>query len=265
MARWLVLFGVLAACKQDYKPVAQKRILTTEQATFDAGTVAVNDRETLTVYVASTGSAPVTVFNVTLEDESDSHWVILDSWKNTTVTNDAGEVVDALQIDGGSDSAPTYAPIEVSFRPNGEDYYHATLVIESNDTEVVEQNPETGNSIWKVVLRGVGRYPCSNIYPTFHDFGKRPAGGYWDTLTNVENCGTVTLTVSTYSVDGSTSFYSDSVFPIYVLPGNSESMNLAFIPASNATETADVSLVTNDPNAGGGRQRRGRGRHRQRL
>ena len=249
MARWLVLVCGLAACKQDVTIVQQRRILTTEQATFDAGTVPVNDRETLTVYLASTGSAPVTVFDVYLEDESDNHWVILDSWKNSTEVDDSGASVDVLTIDAGSETSPSYAPVEVSFRPDDEGYFHATLVIESNDTEVVEQNPETGKSLWKVVLRGVARYPCANIYPAFHDFGKRPAGGYWDTDLTVENCGTVTLTVSTYNVTGSSSFYSDSVYPIYVLPGGAEPMNVAWIPATNNAETADISPLTNEPAA----------------
>ncbi len=247
MSRAFLIALLTIACKQDTGVVAQKRILTTEQNTFDAGTIAVSDRETMTVYLASTGKAPVTVFDVYLEDPTDTHWVVLDSWQNATTTNEAGEDIEVLEIEGGSESDPTYAPVEISFRPDDEDYYHATLIIESNDSDLVETNPDTGHKIWKVVLRGVARYPCTNIYPTFHDFGKRPAGGYWDSTTTIENCGTVTLTASTYQVTGSASFYSDSVFPIYVLPGSREQLNVAWIPASSASETADVSLITNDP------------------
>ena len=42
----LSLLGV-AGCAQDYDVTAQKRVLSTQQATFDAGMVAVGDREIL--------------------------------------------------------------------------------------------------------------------------------------------------------------------------------------------------------------------------
>jgi len=239
--------SVVVGCANDTGVVQQKRILTTAQNTFDAGTVAVNDRETLTVYLESTGQAPVTVFDAYLEDPTDTHWVILNTWQNTTVSTDAGEEVGALQIEGGREDDPTYAPLEVSFRPDAEGYYRATLILESNDSDLVEENPDNGHKIWKVVLRGVGRYPCTNIYPTFHDFGKRPQGGYWDTQATIENCGTVTLTASTYQVTGSSSFYSDSVFPIYVLPGSREDLNVAWIPSTSVAEEGQISVVTNDP------------------
>ena len=246
MNRFLLIATLLAACQPDTTIVAQKRVLTTDLNTFDAGTVAVNDRETLTVYLASTGDAPVTVFNVYLEDATDTHWVVLPTWDNTTAEVDGVEV-DTLEIDDGSEDNPTYAPVEVSFRPDVEGYYHATLIIESNDSQVVETNPDTGNKIWRVVLRGVARYPCVTVYPAFYDFGPHPAGGYFGTSTTIENCGTVMATVASYQVDGSASFYADSVFPIYVLPGSYDSLNLAWIPSTGDSETADVNLVTNDP------------------
>ena len=151
-------------------------MLTTEQATFDVGTVAVNDRETATVYLASTGASDVVVWDVYLEDETDPNWIILDTWKNGTSTDSDGVEVETLTMEKGSDAEPTYAPVEVSFRPSAEGYFRTTLIIESNDNQVLETNPDNNHAIWKVVLRGVARYPCMTVYPVFFDFGQRPEG-----------------------------------------------------------------------------------------
>ena len=229
MFRAMLTLLLVAGCNNDpTKLTALSRVLTTEQATFDVGTVAVNDRETATVYLASTGASDVVVWDVYLEDETDPNWIILDTWKNGVSTDSDGVEVETLTMEKGSDAEPTYAPVEVSFRPSAEGYFRTTLIIESNDNQVLETNPENNHAIWKVVLRGVARYPCMTVYPVFFDFGQRPEGSYWSDYANIENCGTVTLTVSTFSVDGDDAFESDSVFPFYVLPGGVETMNVAW-------------------------------------
>ncbi len=246
MFRAALIALLVSGCGIETGTTAQRRILTTDHATFDAGVVAVNDRETMTVYLASTGPSPVTVFDIYFEEE-DTNWVLPDAWATGTVETDEGVDVPALVLEGGSETDPTYAPVEVSFRPGYEGYFHTTLIIESNDTEVIEQNPETGNSIWKVVLRGVARYPCANIYPSFHDFGQHAPGSYWSREAVIENCGTVTLTASSFQIAGDTSFSSDSVFEILVLAGGVDTMTVDWIPQSTGAESAELTLVTNDP------------------
>lgn len=249
---WLIAAMMGAGCSNNNGTfTAFKRILTTEDYTFDAGTVAVSDRYTMTIYLASTGADDVTVWNVYLEDESDTHWVVLPTWATDTVTNEAGEDVSALKIGAGTEENPEYAPVEISFRPDAEGYFRETLIIESNDSQIVEENPDNGNKLWKVVLRGVARYPCANVYPTFHDFGLRPAGGYFSTTVSVENCGTVTLTAAnaTPTADSASGFSADSVFPLYVIPGDVKPLILSWIPTTSAAESAEFTLVTNDPNS----------------
>ena len=63
---------ILAGCESDGGLTAQKRCLVTELLTFDAGTVAVNSRQTLSIYPASTCSGPVKIFDVYVDDT----WVI---------------------------------------------------------------------------------------------------------------------------------------------------------------------------------------------
>ncbi|MDP6935416.1 MAG: hypothetical protein QGG40_21020, partial [Myxococcota bacterium] len=124
--RMLVVLAALAcACKPDYTVHEQARVLTTEQATFDASMVAVNDRLTLTVLLASTGQGDVTVWDIYTEEDSDN-WVVLETWQNADSDDDGND--DILVIDGGSESSPSYAAVEVSFRPSDEEYYRNTLI-----------------------------------------------------------------------------------------------------------------------------------------
>ncbi|MDG1481399.1 MAG: MopE-related protein [Myxococcota bacterium] len=232
----------LFSCAPDHEITAQRRELSTELATFDAGAVAVGDRETLPIYLRSTAQGPVTILDIYSDDEE--HFAILDSWK--TEDTDGDGVPDAQIIDGGSLDIPTYGLVEINFRPDGEEYFRTTLTIVSNDSEVYERD-EDGNGLWRVVLRGIGRNPCANIYPLFHDFGNRTAGGYFSSDVTVENCGSVTLTISDFDAIGSTSFYVPDHLPIYVLPKTRNAFKVAWIPASSNAEDAIVEIGINDP------------------
>ncbi|MFT5687149.1 MAG: hypothetical protein ACI8RZ_008106 [Myxococcota bacterium] len=233
----------LISCAPDHEITAQRRELSTELATFDAGAVAVGDRETLPIYLASTALGPVTIFDIYTDDEE--HFAVLDSWK-TEDTDDDG-VADAQIVDGGSIEIPTYGLVEINFRPDSEDYFRTTLTIVTNDSEVFDRDEE-GRGLWRVVLRGIGRNPCANIYPLFHDFGTRAAGGYYSSDVTVENCGSVTLTISDFDAVGSTSFYVPDHLPIYVLPKTSNAFKVAWIPASDGAEEASIEIGINDPN-----------------
>lgn len=247
---WILLTLGVSACGNDYEVQEQTRILTTEQATFEPNIVAVNDRETVNVYLASVGQAPVTVYNVTLEvtEGSVDDWVILDTWK--TKDTDGDGVNDAAEIAGGSEEDPTYHLVEVNYRPQTAGRSRAILSIESNDNEVVERVEGANgkdNGIWKVAVRGVAQYPCAIVYPIFHDFGPHPAGSYWNEPFTIENCGNVTLTVTSYDLAGDASFYLDTVFQFTVLAGSTKEFNVAWEPGGDTPESADVTLITNSP------------------
>ena len=238
---------VTAGCVTETGVARQKRYLSTEQATFDAGVVAVADRETMTVYLASSGSSPVKVYDIYLEDEADAEvWHILDTWAEDDSDDDG--TADQLEIPAGSESDPTYAPVQVSFRPKTSGYYRTTMIIESNDDglkETVEVDGQT-RSIWKVVLRGVARYPCGSLYPTFLDFGPRPAGGYYSQNVTIENCGNVTLTVADFD-SKSNAFTVDTTVPLYVIPGSTETFTVGWVPKGSDSESTDITLDTNIP------------------
>ena len=91
-------------------------------------------------------------------------------------------------------------------------------------------------------------YPCGNVYPDFYDFGPKAAGGYFSTQAQVENCGGVMLTIADFNPLGSPSFSVQTATPLYVLPGESKPIELAFEPAGGRpAATADIEFVSNAP------------------
>lgn len=214
MIRALPLAGLLLlACQSDYEKIAQSRILSTSIATFDAGMVAVADRERVQVFLRSTGAAPVEVYGITVDDPE--HWEVDPSWMAEDFDGDGAG--DGLVIEGGgTETAPIYALAEVIFKPDTEGEFRSEMTIYSNDNEVTaqEEGPDgEQHSAWKVILRGIGRYPCGRVFPSFHDFGKRPPGGYFSTSATVENCGVVTLTVTAFEITG------DAAYSVSTPPG----------------------------------------------
>ena len=245
MRRSLSLLLTLAAatgCGQDYDFAEQKRVLSTGQATFDAGMVAVNDRETLDVLLYSTGQGGVTIYDIYVEDEE--HWSVSPGWQAFDEDDDPT----TLMLNGGSDQDPDTALFEVVFRPDAEGQFRTVLTIESNDNEVTERTEDGKRGIWKIVLRGIGRFPCGTIHPLFHDFGPKAAGGYFSKQATVENCGGVTLTIADFNPVGSTSFSVQSATPVYVVPGDSDIIEVAFVPGGGSPAAeALIEVVSNDP------------------
>ncbi len=240
----LPLLGFAVACGgNESEIIVQKRILNTSQLTFDAGMVAVNTREPLTLFLQSTGQGEVTIFDVQVDDPD--HWVIYEDWATEDCDEDG--VLDCQTVEGGgSEGDPRYAePLTIAFAPDGEDEFRTVLTVISNDNEVAEQDEE-GRGIWRVVLRGIGRYPCANIYPQHFDFGPSAPGGTFYEDGFIENCGVVTLTVSSFEVIGTTSAYVDTPTPLYVLPGGTEDYSIAYEPLDSAMN-AEIGFVLNDP------------------
>ena len=89
MNRLLALFPLLVACTPDQEVHALKRELSTSLATFDAGQVAVGDRETIKIFLNSTGAGEVSVFDVYVDDEE--HWQVSPNWMTDDLDDDEEE------------------------------------------------------------------------------------------------------------------------------------------------------------------------------
>lgn len=244
MRRVLPLIALLTACKGETGVRELRREVSTELVTLDIGQVAVGDREPLSIYLLSTGAGDATVFDVSVEDPD--HWGLSESW------SEGGE---SLKIDRGTPSSPSYGLIEIVFKPDTEGLFRTVMTVTSDDTEVTERD-ENNNGLWKVVLRGIGRYPCGAVYPDLHDFGSRPAGGYFTATSTLENCGGTLLTVADFAPEalngGASSFSVSTPTPIYVLPGQSKDIEFAFEPAGGSPPAASsVGIVSNAPSLEG--------------
>jgi MYXO-CTERM domain-containing protein len=224
----------MSGCKRDQDFTELSRRLSTSLATFDAGIVPIEGRETLALFLASTGSGDVEIFDVFVDDPE--HWGITDSWR-----------INNGLVDAGSPTSPGYGRVDVIFMPDAEEFYRTTLTIVSSDNEVQETDDE-GRGIWRVVLRGIGRDPCGQLYPASHDFGPRPAGGYFSESLTVENCGQLTLTIADFDIEGSGAFSVQTPTPIYVLPGDSDQIEVAYEPDGASSEaSAIISMDTDAP------------------
>ncbi len=240
----ICLAALLGGCTKNESGVtAQKRALTTDLLTFDAGMAAVDTREVLGVYLASVAQGEVRIYDVQVEDEE--HWIIGEGWKTDDCDGDGEN--DCQLVDGGSASSPSYTErLDLTFAPSEVEEYRTMLTIVSDDTEVTERNDE-GYGLWRVVLRGIGRVPCAHVSPHFVDFGPRPLGGFFELELGIYNCGVVTLTVADFQLGGDPSFAVDTPAPLTVLATSEDTIDIAFNPGSDGAEAGVLSLLMNDP------------------
>ena len=235
LALLLPLTITTTSCGSDYTPEQLERILSTSQVTFDAGVVAVGERETLDIYMQSSGKGEVAVFDISVDDPE--HWEVVDDWRGSG---------DRLVIPGGSEADPIPSLVQVRFKPDTEGAFRTVLTVTSDDNEVSETDDE-GHGLWRVVLRGLARNPCASVYPDFHDFGPRPAGGYFSTDVTVENCGVVILEVTAYQIEGD-GVFSVQTPPQAILPGDSTTIAVAFQPdGAESPKTGVLRFVSNAP------------------
>ncbi|MCB9742797.1 MAG: choice-of-anchor D domain-containing protein [Alphaproteobacteria bacterium] len=254
MIRWTVaigLLGALTACVQDYDVYEASKAIYIAPLT-DAGGTSVGNWVTVRVPIYSIGRAPVNVTNVTVENQGDADtFVLLTNWKNTDTDGD--EVNDILALDGGASDLSVFEMVEISFRPATEGYFRATVYVDTNDNKVADIEPvegvHDGEGVHVFQLRGIARYPQSSYYPQYLDFGKRAIGGYFSRDVTVTNNGSIMMVVSGYdeASGSSTSFFGVTPTPVYILPGDSEVIEFGYIPAFSTEESAEVTLVTNDP------------------
>jgi hypothetical protein len=230
----LLPVNVVLGCSPDQDFTELSRRLSTSLATFDAGIVPVEAREPLAIFLASTGSGDVELYDVYVDDPE--FWDVTNSWR-----------VDGGIVPSGSPSSPGYGRVDVIFKPMEKAFYRTTLTIVSNDNEVTEEDDQ-GRGIWRVVLRGIGRDPCGQLYPASHDFGPRPAGGYFSTPLTVENCGQLTLTIADFDIEGAGSFSVQTPTPLYVLPGDTDVIEVAYEPdGASSPASATVTMDSDAP------------------
>lgn len=238
-----------AGCASDYDVTEQARRLETESLTVDAGLVAVGERAVIPLFLASTGPGRLTVFDVAVDDPD--HWEVRSGWADDDTDDDGAP--DAVVVDGGSPEAPSFALVELIFKPDDEGTFRTVLTVTSNDTEVTSRT-EDDDGLWRVVLRGRARFPCGSFAPGLVDYGPRPPGGFFAAPVAVENCGPVPLTISNFTIEGDTSFSVATATPLTVLPGETGAIEVAFEPGGGAPAvSAQIRPVSASPafNSGG--------------
>ncbi|MFH1463328.1 MAG: MopE-related protein [Pseudomonadota bacterium] len=226
--RTLLLACLLAGCNPEYEPAAQARILTTDPL-LDAGLLAVGERQTLTLMLRSEGPAPVTVEEITVEGDADAFVVL--AWADED---------GALELPRGSEQAPATEIVQVSYRPTTVGTHRAVLTVISTDTQVED-------GAWRVALRGRAIHPCGALSPARIDFGSAGIASYHTETATVQNCGQVPLTIAAFDLGDTATFSVTSPSPIYVAPGSTEAVEIAWVPADRDPDGAMIHLLTSDP------------------
>jgi hypothetical protein len=244
--RFYSFLPFIFACSSDNEIRLQERQIQTSQSTYDIGIFPVGDRETFPITLQSVGDAPVLVKSIIAADSD--HFVILENW--ATSDSDADGVKDVTQIGRTSSEKD----ISINFRPDDERTFRSRITILSDDSSALEQTEE-GWSIYRTTVRGVGSIPCAEIYPSFFDFGKKPAGGSFSQEFTISNCGKEVLTVSAFDFEGSSSFAAGTQPPLYILQGEEQKVRITWIPAAaqepdyreSREDRVTFSIITNVP------------------
>ena len=224
-----VVFALGASCTPDYEVHQQTRRLVTEPL-YEAGNVAVYAERSVNVQLRSEGSGNLTITDIQLENEAGSTAFQLGEWASEAGT---------LELDGGSEYMPTVKNVEVTFAPEVKGYYRAEMTITSDDTEVQD-------GIWKVGLRGNAMEPCGYLIPDYLDMGPGNTGGWYEETVHVGNCGVVMLTIDSIEFSND-NFSVDTQPPIYVTPGTTEPVEIAWQPDDQNNDSATLSMQTDDP------------------
>jgi hypothetical protein len=255
----MLLAIALLGCGVDYTNVAQDRYLDS-YSYVDAGAVNIGERQTFTVPLFSKADGAIKIFEIMAEDlrvpmgQVGTAFLVDDNdWASPECDDDGDGVGDCLELTGyDADSDSDTLALAARFAPEVAGYYEGILTIWSNDSRTSEKavlpsDPEGLEfGIWRVQLRGISRPACGRVYPTFIDFGRRAAGGDFAQNITMENCGLVSLTVSDFEVGNTLSMYSNTLAPLYVLPGNTEPIAIGWTVGANTDDapTPDGATVT---------------------
>jgi MYXO-CTERM domain-containing protein len=242
---------LLTACQQDYGVTERTRSMKVAPLA-DAGGLTVGERTTVNVPLYSVGSGDLRADQITVVNEqAEEAFVLIANWANEDGDEDG--VMDDLIFESGSTDLSVFEELQMSFEPTTEGYFRATITVDTNDNSVVGIDPveglHDGSGVHIFQVRGLARYPRSSTYPEKIDFGKRLVGGAFFDLIYVRNTGSVVLTIAEYAFeDGdSTAYYVETPGPVYVLPGDTEEIEVGYIPNKEQREYATLTLLTSDP------------------
>jgi hypothetical protein len=276
-----MLLGLgLCACEgQEYGQVVQHRELDSF-AYVDAGAVALGQRKVVNIPLFSRGNAGVDVVGFAVEDvllpegaAAPAFSVDPASWTDPACDMDGDGTADCRGLGAYDDhSEADTVEVKVTFAPTVEGYYEALATIWSNDNRSLETSTLPGDgggteySVWRVQVRGVSRPACGRAWPRHIDFGYTPAaGGDFPTTISVQNCGIVPLEITSFQLDGTVSMASTTLFPLYVLAGETEVVDVSwhvaaqtggeptpegatgrFVSNSASLDGAPVTIIGND-------------------
>ena len=257
---------LLVACDVQYQTVDQERILDS-YAYVDAGAVTVGESHAFTVPLFSQAYGDVRVFDIVTDVLSQPDGqvgapfsVVAADWAAAGCDRDGDGTADCRDLTGyAPESDSDTWPLALTFLPEVEGYFEGLVTIWSNDSVTQETAPLPGVSsgeeygIWRVQLRGLARYACGQVFPTYYDFGKRTANGDFSTEILVQNCGVVLLTLSAIDVVETDSMASLTQTPLYVLPGGNQGVTVGWhVPPDTdglPTASAGTAIFTSTSNA----------------
>ena len=179
----------------------------------------------LVITISNTGSTELNITAMTLSD-------------TTNLT---------LDENGCGSTTPTIAPggsctVLVTFKPESEETFYATLTIEAND-------PDTPSVM--VLLSGKGietRVPDISISPESHDFGEVEIGNSSTQTIMIYNMGTADLLIGTISDPGGDfSKGTDNCSGKTLASGSSCTVDVKFEPTSAGEKKTILLIPSNDP------------------
>jgi hypothetical protein len=131
------------------------------------------------------------------------------------------------------------ASLSVNFAPTSAGSVSGSVTVVSTAT----------NSPSVISLSGTGVQPQISVIPSSISFGNVAVGVTNTQTLTIRNAGTAALNVSQASLAG-TGFTSVGLaLPLSVPAGGSSSFNIGFNPASAATVTGSITLISNAPNS----------------
>ncbi|MDX2033352.1 MAG: NF038122 family metalloprotease [Blastocatellia bacterium] len=105
----------------------------------------------------------------------------------------------------------------------------------------------SANATIRAVLSSTGSAPALQTSPAALDFGSVAAGASADRLLTIRNTGTAILTINGMATD-SIRFGVVAVTNSFVIPpGGQETIPIRFLPVASGTQTATLSIPSNDP------------------
>jgi photosystem II stability/assembly factor-like uncharacterized protein len=136
-----------------------------------------------------------------------------------------------------------FADITINFKLSRFPEYQANMIVESND-------PSQPSLIVKLTGKR-GKAPKISITQNSFDFGKVDSGKTTSRYIYIYNTGAQDLTIDSaafkYQSDDKGEYSNKEKLPMTIIPGESDVMEIAFSPKTQAQCLAELSILSNDP------------------